>query len=185
MPAAGMNIPVDTNGAVPTDWAADLTTRSGVRLHVRPTLASDKRLLAELFSHVSAEDLRFRFFETSKQVGEDQIAAMLDVEGGIMTFLALDNETPVACCTLADDSDGKSADVALSVRSDRKGSGISWTLLEHVLEYAAAHGLSSVSSLESGDDRLAIALEREMGFVARLSSASPIELTLSKRIGER
>jgi hypothetical protein len=41
-----------------------------------------------------------------------------------------------------------------------------------------------VTSLESGDDRTAINLEREMGFVARLSSASPVEVSLSKVVGD-
>ena len=53
---------------------------------------------------------------------------------------------------------------------------------EYVLTYAKAHGIKRVTSLESGDDRAAINLEREMGFVARLLCADPIEIGLSKAI---
>ncbi|UAK23084.1 GNAT family N-acetyltransferase [Sphingomonas nostoxanthinifaciens] len=138
--------------------------------------------MTELFRHVSPEDRRFRFFGTIQQIGDEQITPMLAVDDGTITFIAFSKEAPIACCTLIDDLDGKSADVGLSIRSDWKGVGVSWTLLEHVLQYAAAHGLTTVTSLESGNDRIAIALEREMGFVARLSSASPIEMVLSKRV---
>jgi acetyltransferase len=55
-------------------------------------------------------------------------------------------------------------------------------LLEYILSYAKAHGIKRVTSLESGDDRAAINLEREMGFVARLLCADPIEIGLSKTI---
>ena len=164
-------------------WPADLTTRSGVKLHVRPGQPSDVDLLAELFRHVSPEDLRFRFMGTVKQVRRDQLAMLLDAKQGMTTFIALaEGDLPVACCTLADEPDGRSADATLSVRSDWKGRGISWTLLEHVLACAAARGLTRVNSLESGDDREAINLQREMGFVARLHSADPLEFTLSKAV---
>lgn len=164
-------------------WSADLTTRSGVKLRVRVGQPSDIDLLADLFRHVSAEDLRFRFMGTFKELTREQLATLLDADQGMTTFIAFDpTGCPVACCTLADEADGHSADVTLSVRADWKGCGVSWTLLEHVLACAAARGLTRVNSLESGDDREALNLQREMGFVARLHSAEPIELTLSKYV---
>jgi acetyltransferase len=99
----------------------------------------------------------------------------------MVTYIAFaEDGTPVACCTLAEEQRGQSAEVTLSVRSDWKGRGVSWTLLEHVLACAAARGLRRVTSLESGDDREAINLQREMGFVARLHSAEPMEFEMSK-----
>jgi len=161
--------------------AADLTTRSGARLHARTAQASDTGLLSDLFRHVSAEDLRFRFMDTAGELSAGQLAALVDADHGVTTFLALCGDgCAVACCTLTEDKDGQSADVTLSVRSDWKGKGVSWTLLEYVLGCAAARGLKRVSSLESGEDRAAINLQREMGFVARLHSADPMEYTLSK-----
>ena len=46
---------------VPVQWSADLLTRGGVGIHVRPVRPDDEASLAELFRHVSPEDLRFRF----------------------------------------------------------------------------------------------------------------------------
>jgi len=162
-------------------WSADLTTRDGVKLHVRPGLPADIDLLADLFAHVSAADRRFRFMGTVKELGRDQLASLLDAAQGMVTYIAFnEDDCAVACCTLAEEVDGQSAEVTLSVRSDWKGKGVSWTLLEHVLACAAARGLRRVNSLESADDREAINLQREMGFVARLHSAEPMEFQLSK-----
>lgn len=168
---------------LPTDmigFAADETTRSGVKLHIRAAGPADADRLADLFAHVSAADLRFRFLETVRQVGPETLAPMLRADDEMVTFLAFADKTLVACCTLARNPDGKTAEVALSIRSACKGKGISWTLLDHVLRRAVAAGIRIVTSLESGEDRDAIELEREMGFVARLTSAAPVELSLSK-----
>ena len=164
-------------------WSADLTTRSGTKLHVRPGQLADAGLLADLFDHVSAADLRFRFMGTIKKLSDEQLKALLDPDQGMATYIAFaEDGCPVACCTLAEEADGQSADVTLSVRSDWKGLGVSWTLLEHVLACAAARGLRRVNSLESADDREAINLQREMGFVARLHSAEPMEFAMSKLV---
>lgn len=167
-------------------WSADLTTRSGVRLHVRPGQIADVTLLGELFAHVSAADLRFRFMGTIKKLSEDQLRALLDPNEGMTTYIAFaEDGRPVACCTLAEDPGGQSAEVALSVRSGWKRRGVSWTLLEHVLACAAARGLRRIDSIESADDREAINLQREMGFVARLHSAEPMEVQMSKFVEPR
>ena len=167
-------------------WSADLTTRSGARLHVRPGQISDTALLAELFAHVSAADRRFRFMGTIKKLSESQLRTLLDPDKGMTTYIAFAQDgRPVACCTLAVDAEGQSAEVTLSVRSDWKGRGVSWTLLEHVLACAAARGLRRIDSFESADDREAINLQREMGFVARLHSAEPMEIQMSKFVEPR
>jgi hypothetical protein len=53
-----------------------------------------------------------------------------------------------------------------------------------VLRRAKASGVRVVTATESGEERRAIDLEREMGFVARLQSADPVVLSLSKRLDD-
>ena len=164
-------------------WSADLTTRDGVTLHVRPAGPADKIILTVLFRHLSADDRRFRFMGTVQEVDERQIAPMLDERGRVTTFLAFnDAQQAVACATLFDEPDGRSAEVTLSIHAGWKGRGVSWTLLEHVIAFAKAHVIHRVTSIESGEDRAAINLEREMGFAARLLCAVPIEVGLSKAL---
>lgn len=149
------------------DEDAELTSRGGVRLRVRAAARQDEDLLAEFFSHVSTDDLRFRFLTGLTEVRHAQLAAMLAVDHQQSeTFLAFGSidGTLVAVAMLAGDGKSATAEVAISVRADYKHKGVSWALLEHVAHFAEALGMKALISIESRANREAIELEREMGF---------------------
>ncbi len=68
---------------------------------------------------------------------------------------------------LACDAAIETGEVAISIRSNYKGRGISWELLEHVARFAEARGVKTLQSIESYANHTAIELERDMGFTAR------------------
>jgi acetyltransferase len=167
-----------------TPTATDLTTRSGVVLHVTLAGPDDAALLRSFFRQVSPEDLRYRFLGTVTEIADDQLATMTDA-ALTTTFLARNEDGEiVAVATLAPEPETDNAEVALSVRADSKHRGISWTLLDHVLAVAKARGFEMISSLEAGGNRDAIALEKEMGFITRLTSAAPVEFLASKALSD-
>lgn len=159
----------------PVEWCADLTTRSGYAFHVRPVRPDDETALGEYFTHVAPEDLRFRFLTGLRVLDRERLAAMTQIDyRRRISFLAFEQDgTILAEATLATDPDGERAEVALSIRSDHKRRGISWSLLEHALRYARAHGIRTVESVESADNDAAIELEREMGFTSTLCPDDP------------
>ena len=160
----------------PMQWSADLVTREGVRIFVRPVSADDEALLAAFFTHVSPEDLRFRFMTGIRQVGKDQLSAMTRVDyRRTITFLAFDEtrETLLATAMLASDPDRTRAEVALATRADAKGHGVSWTLLDHVIRYARSEGIPTVEAVECADHDVALRMEAEMGFVAVADCGDP------------
>jgi acetyltransferase len=169
---------------VPMQWATDLVTRSGVALHVRPVLPSDEWMLAELFHNVSAEDKQFRFLGAVREIGHAQLAAMTQVDyRRTINFLAfVEDGTLVASAMLASTGDKARAELALSVHQDWKSKGVGWTLAEHALRYARAEGVRAVESLESRENRAAIALERELGFQATACDGSPAEVIVRKEL---
>ncbi|UIJ46322.1 bifunctional acetate--CoA ligase family protein/GNAT family N-acetyltransferase [Sphingomonas cannabina] len=168
---------------VPVEWTADLTTSSGLALHVRPVVPEDEALLADLFAHVSREDLRFRFLSGRESVGRDQLVPMCQVDyARTINFLAFAGNLIVASAMLATDPDHRRAELALAVREDCKGKGVSWTLVEHVMRYAAAEGIETVESLESRDNRAALALEREMGFETVPTADDASEVLVRRRV---
>lgn len=172
---------------VPVEWTADLVTRAGDKLHVRPVEPTDEDRLADFFRHVTAEDLRFRFLTGVREVSHDRIAAMTQIDyRRTMTFVAFDEDrqTVVAVATLAADPDRVRAEVALTVRADRKQHGISWTLLDHVVRYAKAEGISVIESLESASNAAAIGLEREMGFVSHACPGDPTVRIVQRVLSE-
>lgn len=167
-----------------------LSTRAGFQLAVRPVTISDEPSLKDLFEHLTADDLRFRFLSSIEHVQHEQLSAMLGVDHvHAETFLAFARESGqlVAAAMLAAGPDLASGEVAISVHRDYKGRGIGWTLLEHVARAARSMGIGKLLSIESRDNHAAIELEREMGFSARACPGDPtlviVETILNKDNG--
>lgn len=155
-----------------------LTTRTGFEFEVRPAQNSDEPALAEFFTHVEKDDLRFRFLSGLTTVGHHLLAMMTDIDHdrteNILAF-DTDGKTIIASAMLAADADGKRAEVAMAIREDFKLKGISWTLLEHITHLAKAKGIQTLESIEARNHHEAIEMEREMGFTA---SSLPGDATL-------
>ncbi len=171
---------------VPMAWAADLITRSGLKIHVRPVLPDDEAALAQFFRQVAPEDLRFRFLTALREVGHAQIVAMTQVDyRRAMNFLAFTEDgTLIASAMLASDPDHVRAELAISVHAGFRNRGVGWTLVEHVMRYAAAEGIEIVESVESRENHAALALEREAGFVVVPTPGSSTEVTVRRRVGK-
>ena len=166
-------------------WSADLVTRSGYAFHVRPATPSDETALAEFFTHVDKDDLRFRFLTAIQKVGHDQLRALVTVDHQrTENFLAIEPETGliVATAMLAADETLTNAEVAIAIRGDFKRGGISWTLLDHVARFAVAKGIKTVESMESRDNHEAISLERERGWEAAACPGDPTVMVLRKTL---
>jgi acetyltransferase len=160
----------------PMAWSADLVTRSGFAFHVRPVRSDDEPQLAQFFTRVSPEDLRFRFLSGMDRVDHDRLAAMVRVDyRRTISFLAFEpGDGPlIAAAMLAADPDRTRAEVALVTRADMKGRGISWSLFEHVLRYAEAERIAMVEALEFADHDAALRMEREMGFTCHTDPDDP------------
>ena len=56
--------------------------------------------------------------------------------------------------------------------------------MEHVLRYARAQGIQTIESVESADNRAALALEHEMGFTSLRDGGDSRELTVRKWLTE-
>lgn len=176
-PAAETTISHDTS------WDATLTTRGGVTMAVRAVRPTDASILVDLFENVSPADLRFRFLSGLRHVDAARVQQMIDVDHRLgITFLAFAGGMPIATAMLVAQPDRSTAEVAISVRSDSKGRGIGWTLLQHVLRFAAAAGIERVESTESRANGEALALERDAGFGIRTCEGDPADVIASKSL---
>ena len=165
------------------DLTVQTRTRGGLNVRMRPATPADREALAAFFAGLSPEDLRHRFLASLKTVDDRQLTRMTRNDGGPdMTFVSCDaaHGAILAVATLATGLDAARAEVAVSVRSDLKGKGLSWSLLQHVLAYARAQGVKVVESIETADNYPALDLEREMGFTVR-----PVSDDYGLRLAER
>jgi acetyltransferase len=164
------------------EWAAKVETRDGLDLNVRPASPEDQQALAEFFGQVSPQDLRFRFLSAMKQVTPGLARHLVDVDHtqteNLLAFDAKDRL--VATAMIAAPDGANNAEVAVAVRSDLKGQGIGWSMLDNACDYARSRGFKALHSVQLSDDRAAIALEQEMGFRAR-PCADDMSLTILTR----
>ncbi|TPN50313.1 GNAT family N-acetyltransferase [Mesorhizobium sp. B1-1-9] len=154
-----------------------LTTHTGFCFQVRGARPEDEPTLAEFFTHVTPQDLRFRFLGAVREVSHERLVAMTRSDDAhIHNFLAFaPGGMLIAVATLAGDPADRRGEVAICIRDDRKHRGFSWELLAHIARYADEHGLEMIESIEHRENRAAIELEREMGFTV---TSDPDDATL-------
>jgi GNAT superfamily N-acetyltransferase len=81
-------------------------------------------------------------------------------------------------CFLAAD-DRTSAEVAVFVHQESRGKGIGAALVKAALSWAAAAGVRRVWSVTPSDNRIAMRLQRSLGFhMTRMSSETEMEICL-------
>jgi len=162
-----------------------LTTRSGFTFQVRQVREEDEAMLAEFFTHVTRDDLRFRFLSGAPRVTHDQIVMMTHVDHRrTENYLAFaeNGSVLVATAMLACDSSMTRAEVAIALREDYKARGIGWELLRYVADAAVARGVSTIESIESRENHAAIDVEEDQGFTAAFVPGDPSVVRVSKTL---
>ena len=155
---------------IASDWSRELTTRTGFHFKVRPAQPTDEAVLTGL-----------------KTVGHERLAAMTAIDHHqTENFLAfVDGASEIiATAMLACDTEMKTGEIAIAIRSDYKARGVSWDLLKHVAAYAEANGLTTIQSVELRANHAAIDMEREMGFVAEPYPGDPTLVLVKKRLNQ-
>lgn len=152
-------------------WSAEITTRTGLPLYVRPVNPEDDSLVDSFFASLSHDDLRFRFLTPLRRPSSSLLEALVAVDHvrteDFLVFTDVDGEKElIASAMLAATPDMERAEVAIAVRPEYKERGVGWTLLDFVARDAKARGIKSLESVECRDNVSAIALEKEMGFTA-------------------
>lgn len=164
---------------------SQLTTRTGINLSVRPATEGDEAMLGTFFDAVSDDDRRFRFLAASEHVSHEQLEPLLTADHfQSESFLAFDTASGelVASALLACDAGLDTGEIAVSIRSDYKGKGVGWALLDFLAGEAKERGVRRVISIESRDNHAAIELEREKGFTPEPFDDDPTLVLLSKTL---
>ena len=153
------------------------------RVRLRPLGSADRDGLAALFARLSPES-RYRRFLSPKP-------ALTPRELVYLTTIDRFHHEAVAAVDPRDGSiigvgryvrfaDRPSvADVGFEVADELQGIGIGTALATHIVEHARANGLALLTAETLWDNRPARAILRRLGFRARASQGSVIELDLA------
>jgi len=164
-----------------------LTTHTGFRFEVRRARLDDEPIVAEFFTHVTSEDLRFRFLGAVREVSHERLVAMTRSDDPhIHNFLAFSTDGMlISVATLASDPADRRGEVAICIRQDRKHLGVGWEFLGYIARYAEEHGIETIESIESRQNRAAIEVERDMGFTVATDPDDPTLVLVQRKLGAK
>jgi acetyltransferase len=151
----------------PKEWERHYTLRDGMNLLVRPVRPEDEPLYWVFFPLVTDEDIRLRFFAPIKELSHAFIARLIQIDyARAMAFIAIDQATGrmVGVARLHASSNYESGEFAILIRSDLKGRGIGWQLMQLILEYARAEGLRVIEGQVLRGNTTMLSMCRKLGF---------------------
>jgi acetyltransferase len=150
-----------------SQWERHIVLGNDWRIIVRPVRPEDEDLIRDHLAHVSKEDLRLRFFDSIKKFSHRFIARLIDLDyARAMAFVAINEATkePLGVVRLHADATHETGEYAVLLRSDLKGRGLGWSLMQLIIEYAKSDGLKRISGQILQENAVMLKLCRELGF---------------------
>jgi acetyltransferase len=151
----------------PKQWERHLTLPDGKTVLARPIRPEDERLYPDFLAMVTQEDLRLRFFAPVKEFTHPFIARFTQIDyARAMAFIAIEEATGamLGVVRLHADADYQSGEYAILVRSDLKGHGLGWQLMQVLIEYARAEGIHAIRGQVLQENTTMVDMCRRLGF---------------------
>ena len=148
-------------------WQRHLVLENDWRIFVRPIRPDDEFLVRDLLIHVSQEDLRLRFFDSIKEFSHRFIARLTHIDYvRAMAFVAIDeaNGDLLGVVRLHLDARRESGEYAILLRTDLKGRGLGWALMQLIIEYAKSESLNRICGQVLHENSVMLKMCRELGF---------------------
>jgi acetyltransferase len=157
----------------PSQWERHLTVKDGWKIFVRPIRPDDEPMIHQFLTKVTAQDLRLRFFAAMKEFSHTFIARLTQLDyARAMAFVAIDEATDelLGVVRLHSDSMYETGEYAVLLRSDLKGRGLGWTLMQLIIEYGRAEGLKEINGKVLHENTVMLSMCRALGFGVKTCS---------------
>lgn len=174
----------------PKDLEEWMTLRSGERILCRPIRPEDEPAHNEFFTHLTPEDIHFRFSGAIKQLPHSQMARFTQIDyDREMAFIAVATDERVHPETLGvvramSDPNNQTAEFAIIVRSDLKGQGLEQQLLDKMTRYCRARETGQLVGQVLIDNQAMLGLVKRLGFSTKFApEGDAMEVTLNLNSG--
>ncbi|MCK2184293.1 bifunctional acetate--CoA ligase family protein/GNAT family N-acetyltransferase [Halomonas getboli] len=162
-----------------------IETRSGTRYCLRPIRPEDEAALVEMLRHSSADDVRLRFFAAIRQFDHAFAARLTQIDyDREMAFVAIpEGEAAIAgVVRLSADPDKERAEFAIMVRSDMKGTGLGYRMMQRLIDYAREMGVRELFADILRVNHAMRKMAEELGFTADARDGDAETVTVSLRL---
>jgi len=151
----------------PKEWERRTELRDGTKILVRPVRPEDEPLCGPFFAVVTQQDLRLRFFAPVKEFGHTFVARFTQIDyARAMAFIAIEESSGnmLGVVRLHADANYERGEYAILVRSDLKGRGLGYLLMQMIVDYARAEDLKTIEGQVLSENAAMLAMCRELGF---------------------
>jgi acetyltransferase len=160
----------------PKEWESTAVFGENRTVFIRPIRPDDEPLLRKFLGKVSRQDLRLRFFATIKVFSSAFIARLTQLDyARAMAFIAIDNLNGdiLGVVRLHIDANFEVGEYAVLVRSDLKGQGLGWKLMELIIAYARNEGIKRIEGEVLAENTLMLEMCRQLGFQIKTAAGEP------------
>ena len=151
----------------PREWQREVTLRNGLEVVIRPVRPDDEDLATECLRRVSRADLRLRYFAAVRASDPEFVKRLIQVDySTAIVFVAIDRSSGamIGAVRLHLDEPRQRGEYAILVRSDLKGQGLGWELMQLIIAWAKRRGLGSLEGEVLRENTTMIEMCRELGF---------------------
>jgi len=169
----------------PTEWERHMKMRDGTAVLVRPVRPDDEPLYLPFLAAVTQADLRLRFFAPVKDFNHPFIARFTQIDyARAMAFIAIEESSGamLGVVRLHADANYEAGEYAILVRSDLKGHGLGWLLMQLIIEYARAEGLRLIRGQVLQENTTMLDMCRQLGFEIAHDPQEPAALVVSLQL---
>jgi acetyltransferase len=152
---------------------------------VRPVKPEDEPLYGPFFAAVTAADLRLRFFAPIKDFSHGFIARLTQIDyARAMAFVAIDEASGalLGVVRLHADANYVGGEYAILVRSDLKGQGLGWQLMQLMIEYARSEGIRTIEGQVLRENTMMLDMCRELGFHIASDPQEPTSVVVTLQL---
>jgi acetyltransferase len=151
----------------PSEWVTDAQIDPVGRVRIRPIRPEDEALYAAFFVRLTPDDQRLRFFTARPDLSHKFLARLTQIDyAREMAFVAVAKATGelLGVVRFVADPDYVQGEYAILVRSDLKGRGLGWRLMQHLIAYARTEKLEQLYGCVLAENATMLLMCREFGF---------------------
>ena len=151
----------------PSEWETEAHVAPAGAVRIRPIFPEDEALYAAFFDRLTPEDQRLRFFCARPDLSHRFLARLTQIDyAREMAFVAVGKESGelLGVVRFIADPDYVKGEYAILVRSDLKGHGFGWRLMQHLIAYARAEKLEELYGSVLAENTTMLKMAHELGF---------------------
>jgi acetyltransferase len=168
----------------PRELAGTARLRDGTEIALRPIRPEDETLLHDLVAHMTPEDLRRRFLAPIRALSHQLAARLTQIEyDREMALVAMHQGNVLGIARYFADPDRLRAEYAVAVRSDWKGRGLGYALMQRLIEIAGQYRIGELVGDVLRENEPMLAMCRHLGFEIRADPHDAALVRVRKPLG--